>query len=54
MVTLLALKYISHTSLEYVQKFATKEAADAATGVKKPDDEDEDEEMSAPDSDSDE
>ncbi|KAF8351444.1 ubiquitin-conjugating enzyme/RWD-like protein [Amanita rubescens] len=38
---------------EYVQKFATKEAADAATG-KKPDEDDEDEEMSAPESDSDE
>jgi hypothetical protein len=53
-VILLALKYIPHTPLEYVQKFATKEAADAATGGKKPDEDDEDEEMSAPDSDSDE
>jgi len=35
-----------------VQKFATKEAADAATG-KKPDEDDEDDEMSAPESDSD-
>jgi len=39
---------------EYVQKFATKEAADAATGAKKPDEDEADEEMSAPESDSDE
>lgn len=42
------------TPIEYVQKFATKEAADAATGAKKPDDDDDDEEMSAPESDTDE
>jgi hypothetical protein len=53
-VILLPLTYITYVPLEYVQKFATKEAADAATGGKKPDEDDEDEEMSAPDSDSDE